>query len=125
MARGQTLSMDIENLDEVIRDLRKVKDKTLRKELRKADKAAAHAVKNATKPPKRSGDLERSIRVKTTRYGAGVEAGVPYAGVIHWGWPKRNIKPNKFFTRALRAAQDRVREIYDDSLEVIRQALSS
>ena len=26
--------------------------------------------------------------------------GVPYAGPIHWGWHKRNIKPNPFLARA-------------------------
>lgn len=26
--------------------------------------------------------------------------GVPYAGPIHWGWHRRNIRPNKFLTRA-------------------------
>ena len=30
---------------------------------------------------------------------------VPYAGPIHWGWPRRNISPNTWVVDAARATE--------------------
>lgn len=60
--------------------------------------------------PVRTGRLRDSIRVSATgrsriRVLAGnnrkSKSGVPYANPIHWGWFKRNIKPQPFFIKAL------------------------
>lgn len=59
---------------------------------------------SASTPPSRSGRLKGSLRAGRGKTKAVVRAGgarVPYAGVIHYGWPARNIKPNPFLTRAL------------------------
>lgn len=66
--------------------------------------------------PIRTGRLSQSIRVQTTTRGSlQVGASTVYAGVIHWGWPRRNIAPNHFLTRAL--AQARVVEVYEDDID--------
>ena len=52
--------------------------------------------------PKRSGKLAGSIRQSRRKNSVILKAGnnrksasgVPYAGPIHWGWPKRNIEAN-------------------------------
>jgi hypothetical protein len=60
--------------------------------------------------PVKTGKLRESIRVGayangriTLQAGNNRKAlsGVPYANPIHWGWFKRNIMPNPFFSKAL------------------------
>ena len=49
------------------------------------------------------GLLRDSLRTGQTQTAAIGRAGkkrVPYAGPIHWGWFKRNIKPTLFLTKA-------------------------
>jgi hypothetical protein len=53
--------------------------------------------------PKRSGALAGSIRPARAASRVTVYAGsssVPYAGVIHWGWPAHNIRSQPFLTDA-------------------------
>jgi len=70
--------------------------------------------------PVRTGKLRNSIRVSATARGvvkvmAGnnrkSKSGVPYANPIHWGWFKRNIKPQPFFITALGYTRG---EVYDN-----------
>ena len=70
--------------------------------------------------PVRSGKLRDSIRLAATARGkvtiqAGnnrtSKSGVPYANPIHWGWFKRNIKPQPFFVKALGLTRG---EVYDN-----------
>jgi hypothetical protein len=70
--------------------------------------------------PVRTGKLRDSIRVGATARGkitilAGnnrsSKSAVPYANPIHWGWGKRNIRPQPFFVRALGYTRS---EIYDN-----------
>lgn len=69
--------------------------------------------------PVKTGALRGSIRVARQQRRVVVRAGsarVPYANPIHWGWFKRNIKPNEFFSRALKTNINEVYESYFDSL---------
>jgi hypothetical protein len=81
--------------------------KRLRKELKRAgvdladlrepNLEAAQTVASAAGPrtPRRSGRLASTVRPGANRTAGVIRAGnarVPYAGVIHWGWPARNIK---------------------------------
>lgn len=54
--------------------------------------------------PRRSGALKRTVRAGATNRAATVRAGnkggVPYAGVIHWGWPAHNITAQPFLSDA-------------------------
>jgi hypothetical protein len=70
--------------------------------------------------PVRTGNLRNSIRVGATARGkitilAGnnrtSKSAVPYANPIHWGWFKRNIRPQPFFVTALGYTRS---EIYDN-----------
>jgi len=71
--------------------------------------------------PVRSGALRNSIRVSKALNRVSVSAGnnksVPYANPIHWGWFKRNIKPQPFFVKALGLPRDAVYQNYYRSLD--------
>ena len=71
--------------------------------------------------PVKTGALRNSIRVSKTLNRVSVSAGnnksVPYANPIHWGWFKRNIKPQPFFVKALGITRDEVYRNYYRSLD--------
>jgi len=76
--------------------------------------------------PVRTGALRNSIRVGATARGkitvkAGnnrsSSSGVPYANPIHWGWFKRNIRPQPFFVRALGYTRTEIYENYFSQME--------
>lgn len=66
--------------------------------------------------PVRSGALRNTIRVTKALNAVSVKAGnerkVPYANPIHWGWFKRNILPQPFFTKALGITRNEVYQTY-------------
>ena len=74
--------------------------------------------------PVRTGRLRDSIRVNKSLRKVVVSAGnnrssksaVPYANPIHWGWFKRNIKPQPFFVKALGITRDEVYRTYYDNM---------
>lgn len=71
--------------------------------------------------PVRSGKLRDTIRVSKALNRVSVSAGnngrVPYANPIHWGWFKRNILPQPFFTKALGITRHQVYQNYYRSLD--------
>ena len=70
--------------------------------------------------PVRTGALRNSIRVSRALRKVSISAGnnkrVPYANPIHWGWFKRNIKPQPFFAKALGLTRDEVYKTYFDNI---------
>lgn len=100
-----------------------------------AGKESAQAVVNEAQRlvPVRSGKLRDSIRISATArskitISAGnnrtSKSGIPYANPIHWGWFKRNIKPQPFFVKALGLTRDEVFENYFKQLEKLIDAES-
>jgi HK97 gp10 family phage protein len=73
--------------------------------------------------PVRTGKLLASIRVNNALRNVMITAGnngkVPYANPIHWGWFKRNIKPQPFFTKALGITRDEVYKNYYRTLDTL------
>lgn len=71
--------------------------------------------------PVRTGKLRDSIRVskalRKVSISAGTNSRVPYANPIHWGWFKRNIKPQPFFVKALGITRDEVYQQYYKNVE--------
>lgn len=86
---------------------------------RKVSRIVAAESKNLA--PRKTGRLRGSIRAGATSTRAvvrvGSDSGVPYAGPIHWGWPKRNIKPTKFVTWATARTRSRWLDVYDQELQ--------
>lgn len=96
--------------------------------IKKAGKESGELVASEARGlvPVRTGALRNSIRVGATARGkitvlAGnnrkSKSGVPYANPIHWGWFKRNIKPQPFFVEALGYTRAEVYENYFSQME--------
>lgn len=133
----------VEGLDELKRSLRQLKDRDLNKAVREVNKSAGEIVKpearrtapaghRTAKSSKRykPGRLAASIAVVASTNAAVIKAGsasrVPYAGAIHFGFPRRHIKPNRFLYRAMARTSDQVSETYEREIaEVIREKLES
>lgn len=83
-----------------------------------AQKAAGYA-------PKRTGRLAADIRGNRAKSKAVVTAGrssVPYAGVINYGWRRRNIAASGFLQRADEAMQPvALRRLEDEINQAIRR----
>jgi HK97 gp10 family phage protein len=92
-------------------------------EIKAAGSEAGELVANQARSlvPVKSGALRNSIRVSKALNRVSVSAGnnksVPYANPIHWGWFKRNIKPQPFFIKALGITRDEVYQNYYRSLD--------
>ena len=72
-----------------------------------------------TKVPAQSGALRETIRAAGAQTRASVKAGfkkVPYAGVIHFGWPDRGIAPQPFLYDALDSRRGEVVDAYQSGM---------
>jgi len=73
--------------------------------------------------PVRTGALRNTIKVSKALRSVSVRAGnngkVPYANPIHWGWFKRNIKPQPFFVKSLGITRDEVYKNYYRTLDTL------
>lgn len=67
-----------------------------------------------------AGLLRDSIRTGATRRSAVIKAGgrrVPYAGPIHWGWPRRSIRPQTFLVDAAARRAGDLTDLYERELQ--------
>jgi hypothetical protein len=90
-------------------------------QLTDAMRAAGQAAARAAAPlaPTLTGRLAASVRAGAARTKAVVRAGgagVPYAGVIHYGWPARNIEPHPFLISALQQTRPQVLAALDQAV---------
>lgn len=93
-------------------------------DLKDAHAEVARVVVRAAEPhtPRRTGALAASLRGSGTQTAAVARAGraaVPYAGPIHWGWPRRHIKAQPWIYDAAVASQDQWTGTYLSALEHI------
>lgn len=119
---NRPVRITVENAREFRRVVKKVGGKEAQKALKDGHKEAARIVADSSKKshvPVRSGTLQKSIRPQGTQREAKVAAGrarIPYAGVIHYGWPRRNIKATNFLTDAvadrLGTVRDEIERLY-------------
>jgi hypothetical protein len=102
----------------------RVRVEGLRRTLRSLSKAGADAndmrdlmhelgelVIEGADVPEDSGALASTLRAGRGKTKAVVRAGtakVPYAGVVHYGWPARNIAPHPFLTDSLKARHEQI-----------------
>ena len=124
MASGQNIYIDSRDFRKA---LKAVGDDM--EDLKATHKDAAEIVarRAAVISPQREGLLRDSVDSKaTTSRGyvraGGARTGVVYAGVIHFGHPRRNIRPQPFLYDALDQRRDEVLDEYKDRLDaLIRQ----
>jgi len=91
--------------------------------VKEAGTLAGNVVLEAARPlvPVRTGRLLSTLKVSKRLYNVQVLAGnnksVPYANPIHWGWFRRGIKPQPFFSKALGYSRDKIYNTYFTQLE--------
>lgn len=118
---GKEFAVQVEGLRELQSAVSKA-DKGLGKKVREINKGAAEIVRDDAEPyvPVRSGRMRATLKVQAGQRDAKVKVGspsrVPYAGVIHWGWPARNIAPQNFLEVGLARRADDVGEFYGDEM---------
>lgn len=93
-------------------------------DLKDAHKQVADMVarRSAQAVPRRTGRLAASVRTAGTASAAIVRAGrasVPYAGVIHWGWPGHHITAQPWISEAAERSQHTWEGIYLQAVEQI------
>lgn len=121
---SNTSGVKVTGLNQAIRSLRElgVPDAEIKQAGSDAGELVAEEARNLT--PVRTGSLRESIRVSKTLRKVTISAGnnrssrsgVPYANPIHWGWFKRNIKPQPFFVKALGLTREEVYRTYFDNM---------
>ncbi|MFJ8386220.1 HK97-gp10 family putative phage morphogenesis protein [Streptomyces sp. NPDC094438] len=133
---GSRFSVQVEGLNQLKKTLRQLKDKDLSKAVRGVNKEAAELVKpdaqrgvpQHQRSPKdskkyRPGKLAKSVKVVASANSAAIKAGTasrtPYAGAIHFGFPRRHIRPNRFLYRAMARNSDRVSETYEREITAV------
>lgn len=109
----------IVGLGQARRDLKRI-DAALPRELSRSMKTS---IDRATLPtareqaPHRTGRLAASLKPFSRGTRAGVRSTLPYANAVHWGWPGRNIQPNRFLLRASARTRDEALNIIGDNLD--------
>ena len=128
MAKPQ---VEIDGLKALQREIRKTKDTDLIAALKKTNVDVANIVLpgSKSKSPKRSGSLAGSLRVTNTAGYAAIRAGsakaVPYAGVIHFGWPARGIEAQPFITDEISDKYRTIVKSYEAAIEELGRRLTS
>lgn len=91
-------------------------------DLKTAPAEAANVVVRATRAPAVTGRLAGSVRPATAKNTGIVRAGgggVPYAGVIHWGWPRRGIRAQPFLSIAAQSSEGTWTKAYEKEIDHI------
>ncbi len=120
MARGGKAAVQVEGGPQLRKAFKKMGDRL--DDLKDVHAAAGEIVASEARSivPVRSGVLADSIRTDRRAAGASVLAGrsrVPYAGVIHFGWPAHNIEPQPFLYEALDRRRDEVADQYERAVD--------
>ena len=111
-------AIKVDGLNELRRELRRVKDQELDAEMKQIHQELAREVVALAVPhvPVKSGRLRASVRSSGTVRDAVGRAGgasVPYAGPIHWGWKAHHIEPHPFLTDAAAVLEQNITDRYD------------
>jgi len=112
----------VEGMRETIRDLIKagVDVEDAKDALAEVAKVGAYVAQNLA--PRRSGALATTVRGNRAKGKAVVTAGrarVRYAGVVNYGWPKRNIRPARFLQKTDTVMETRAPEIFEKEIAKI------
>lgn len=94
------------------------------KRLSAINRKAATMVANAARPatPRLTGRLAASVRAGATQRAGVVRAGrksLPYAGPIHWGWPRRGIRPQPWIATTASATEGAWVPLYERHMKEI------
>lgn len=118
---SKAAEIKVEGARELRRQLKAI-DKALVKEMTALHKEVGEpvAARARSTVPARTGRLGATIKAGGTQTSARIQAGgaaVPYAGVIHYGWPRQNIEPQPFLVDALTANEAQIIAQYEQAIE--------
>ena len=123
------MSVRVEGVRELRSALTRI-DPDLRAQMKAINMSAAKVVLPAavaSVPVGETGRLRATVRALASQRAGRVAAGrksVPYAGVIHFGWPKRHIRPQPFLWDALDRRRVQVIGVYQRRVaRVVDQAM--
>jgi hypothetical protein len=93
--------------------------------MKDANVAAARTVQQRSQDigPQRSGALVGSLRTPRAVSRARVSSSLIYAPVIHWGWPKHNIRRNRFVMRAAEQTRPQWMDEYERELQKLANSV--
>ena len=74
-------------------------------------------------PRGKTGKLAGSLKTPKLQARARVSSNLIYAGVIHWGWPARNIRAQPFLEQAAQQTQSQWLGDYEKSLQQIANSV--
>lgn len=117
---GGGVDIDAKGIKELSRSLRKTGHDL--EDLKDANEKVSKIVVERAKQivPTRSGALAKSIRSSRKARQVTVRAGVakvPYAAVIHWGWPARGIPRRPYVTDAAHQTESRWESEYKRAIQ--------
>lgn len=110
----------VDGLGQTVRNLGRAGADT--EDMRQLIHSVGMIVVRAASAPVRTGNLEGTIRAGRGKTKAVVRAGgakARYAGVIHYGWPARNIVAQPFLVDALQAQRGQILEALDEGIQEI------
>lgn len=120
MAGDQSVSVHVDGVRQLRRDLRKLGDDLADVKDANAAAAALVAAEAARRAPRgKTGRLAASVRGNRAASRATVSAGrasVPYAGPIHYGWPAHHIEAQPFVTDAAQDTQPLWLPLYEQGI---------
>ena len=122
------IKVEVKGIADLARTFRKAGNEGARDLLLEANREAAARVARTARAlaPSRTGRLAGSIRSAGSVKGGIVRAGsakIQWAGPIHFGWFRRNIKPNPFIFKAMDVEAAKVHEIYMDRLDQLLETV--
>lgn len=123
--------IQVKGINPLVRALKRAGDEDMLVALKDANAEAAGKVHTAAAPLAPVGEtakLVSSLRGSATERAGYVRAGrasVPYAGVIHFGYPARNIEPNTFLYDALDARKSEVEQAYVMRMEALASRIQT
>lgn len=127
----KSVRIEVHGAKELRRKIKQAEDQGLKEELKAAYTGAAKLVAAGAKlrVPVRSGDLRDTIRPMNQVSRAVVAAGRgkvnDYAGVIHWGDPKRNIRSQPFFHEEIKRDWDPIYRNFTEAIDRVVDQINS
>lgn len=112
--------VQVEGARQLRRTLREAGDDL--EDLKAANQQAADIAASAARmeAPRRTGALASDIRASGTKTAGIIRAGrkrLPYAGVIHWGWPAHGIEPQPYLSEGAQNTEPIWVPLYEQMME--------
>ena len=129
---GLNFQTRVQGHKEFRKAVRKLADKELTAELKELHRDTADIVVHPARAdaPRKSGALIKSTKpsasVKAAIVKSGTAKAVPYAGPIHFGWPRRGIKATFFIFKAAFEKRDEYTALFADRVTaLVRKRIES